>query len=445
MTNEERRDFYMNRNIKLYPIYLSMTWDLLFVWTIMNMFLNQVKGISYSSVVMLSSIQMIAACIMCIPITKRFAKTPPVLASRLGNLGYIVCLLLIMFGINYFTFALAYIALAYAYVMCSVKHVSILNESLSRVDRDKEYDRVYGSGVSIYYVFEALSAIIASYLYSWKPISVFWISLAIVVVAEIYSFLFKEPTKFPAKNVDLEPVQATTNEKKVTQPDKFLKILSSSFVIMLLLYAFITRGVLNIDTTIFKLYLQQLTEPGGVGGIVMPMWLYGYVFAIMRLGTALSSKYQFKFNLKFGVRSLIIFMFVFFATTVSSALVYLFMPDTIVKVVLLIVIMIIGCFIRSPNQIFISNYMQVCTQKKNFERMYALKTIAEYLGYAIFNALYAQLLGVFNNNWGWANLVYIAIAVIPIVALLILFIKALTKKFAQKYTIIKPEYTEDFE
>ncbi len=87
--------------------------------------------------------------------------------------------------------------------------------------------------------------------------------------------------------------------------------------------------------------------------------------------------------------------------------------------------------------------MQVCTDIKNYEKMYALRTIAEYAGYALLNSVYAQLLTNFNNNFGYVNLVFLGIVSLPILISLICFIRALTKKFAQRYTIIKPEYTEE--
>ena len=34
MTNEERKNFYMNRNIKISPIIIALTWDVVFVWAI---------------------------------------------------------------------------------------------------------------------------------------------------------------------------------------------------------------------------------------------------------------------------------------------------------------------------------------------------------------------------------------------------------------------------
>ena len=87
--------------------------------------------------------------------------------------------------------------------------------------------------------------------------------------------------------------------------------------------------------------------------------------------------------------------------------------------------------------------MQVCIKKKNAERAYSIRTMVEYLGYAAISAVFAWLLSAFGNDWGITNLVYIAIFTIPLIVFMVLFVRALCKKYAQKYTIIKDEYTKD--
>ena len=94
-------------------------------------------------------------------------------------------------------------------------------------------------------------------------------------------------------------------------------------------------------------------------------------------------------------------------------------------------------------RIFVNNYMQVCMPKKNMERAYSIRVMVEYMGYALISSLYAALLAGFSDNYGITSLVYIGILTIPLIVSTVLFIKALSKKHAQKYTIIKDEYTKD--
>ena len=82
MTNEERRQYYMNKNIRLYPFYLALTFDTIFVWTILTLFYQSAKGLTFSQAIMLDSVQTIAACVMCIPLSKWFAKSEDMQSIR---------------------------------------------------------------------------------------------------------------------------------------------------------------------------------------------------------------------------------------------------------------------------------------------------------------------------------------------------------------------------
>ena len=87
--------------------------------------------------------------------------------------------------------------------------------------------------------------------------------------------------------------------------------------------------------------------------------------------------------------------------------------------------------------------MQVCVPKKNLEKVYAIRSTIEYLGYALMSFTCSGLLTAFNNDYGKVGVVYIAIFAIPVVVSMVIFVRLLCKKYAQKYTIIKDEYTKD--
>lgn len=64
-------------NMKLYPIYKSISWDLIFYYTIIFLFLTQTKGYSASDVLLSSSVFSIVMMIMQIPgarITEKYGK-----------------------------------------------------------------------------------------------------------------------------------------------------------------------------------------------------------------------------------------------------------------------------------------------------------------------------------------------------------------------------------
>ena len=438
MTNQDRKEFYMNRNIKLSPSLISLTWDVIFVWTISTLYLTTVKGLSNSQVITLDSILMLFGCLFCVPVGRLFQNVRPIKAVRIGLIGYVIYLLINVFGPagKFFVFVLSQPFLAFGYAVMSVKINSVLNDSLSVVKRDKDYQRVYGKGLSMYYIIECVGAIVITYVYNWKPYMVYICSIFIVVLCFLLTFLYKDPKRFMDQNVIIDAKVEPVNTIK--KPDSFKKILKSSFFIFLLIYAFFARGVLSINSSAYKIYLNGLLNAD-----IIPIWSYGFLFAGLRIFSAIMSRYQFKFNLKFGVRSLIIFNALIIITFVGTGLLNITYPTSIISIVLTVILSYIMGSIRMPNQIFLNNYLQVCTSKKNIERAYSIRTMVEYLGYALISWVYATLLANFGDNYGLTNLVYIAIFVVPLIVSLVLFLRAVVKKHAQKYTVIKDEYTKD--
>ena len=435
MTNEERKERYMNRNIKLFPALCALTWDIIFVWTISMMFFSTQKGLEPSQIIALDSILMLAGCILVVPVGKLFQNVSPIVATRIGMCGYGGYLLLVIFGTSYPIFIIAQLFLAFGYSVMSVKTNSVLTNSLQVVKRDKDYQRTYGKGVSIFYAIESIGAILITYVYNWQPYMAYWMSFAIVVGTILFSFLFVEPKKFQDKNVDIKQTQELAKSKK---PDSYFKILASLFFIALLVFMFLMRGVLSIAGSSFKLYLQGLIDVG-----TLPVWAFGYIYAAGRLCVSLASNFQFKFNLKFGVRSIIIIAVASIVTFVLNGLMFIYCDLPYLNLVVISVSSFIQMSLFPICRIFVNNYMQVCIHKKNIERAYSIRTMVEYLGYAAVSGLYAAILGVNNDHYGFTSLIHISIYIIPIIIATAVFIHQLCRKHAQKYTIIRTEYTED--
>ena len=433
--NSEKMELYAKRNVKLGPSLVALTWDVIFVWTISTLYFTQVKNLTNSQVVWLDSILMLFGCLFCVPVGKIFQNLAPVKSIRIGLLGYVVYLLLCVFGKSYLTFVLAQPFLAFGYAVMSVKINTVLTGSLNFIKRDKDYQRVYGKGLSLYYIIECVGAIVVTYIYNWQPNMVYMCSLLIVLLAMFITLFVKEPNKFIKSNVNISAKVESENLKK---PDKFSKILKSSFLISMLVYCFFLRGILSIASSSFKIYLNGLIDNN-----IIPLWSFGYIFALSRMCSALSSKYQFKFNLKFGLRSLLIINFFVLFTFILAGVVFIINPTSIISVIVIVILCYIQGSLRMPNQIFINNYIQVCSPKRNLERIYSIKTMVEYLGYAVISFVYSTLLAVFNDNYGVTSIVYILIFAIPLIASLVFFIKNLTRKYAQKYTVIKDEYVND--
>ena len=62
-------------------------------------------------------------------------------------------------------------------------------------------------GLSLFYMLECIGSILIVYAYNWQPFSAFVISLGVIIFCFVYTFLFKEPSKFMDKNVDINKLR----------------------------------------------------------------------------------------------------------------------------------------------------------------------------------------------------------------------------------------------
>ncbi len=408
------------------------------------MYFTTQKGLSMSQTILLDSIRMFAGCFLCIPIERLFKKITPIKSSMIGNLFYILFLIICIYGKNFFSFAVAQIFLAIGYVICAIKNNLILSQTLESVHRDKDFNKISGKGLSLHYIIDSIGAIIATYVFTYNPDLCLWLSVFVISFSEMVGLLLKEPSKFQNKNIELnekmqsDSSQLTFQDTKKNKADSYVKILMSSFLVFMLVYMFFFRGANAVISSGFKMYLQQAIDFGR-----LPIWMFGYIYALFRIVSAFSSKYQFKFDLKFGVRSLLIFNTILILGFVVSGTIYLFTPFSVVGFIGIIISNYLLATLRSPNEIFINNYMQVCIAPKNIEKAYSIRTMVEYLGYACWNSIYSLLVEMFSDNYGWTSITFVSLISLPIIISLILFVRALVKKHAQKYTIIKDEYVND--
>lgn len=434
MTNEERKNFYMNRNIKLSPVIIALTWDVVFVWAISTMYFTNVKGLSYSQTILLDSILMFFGFALCIPVQKLFQKTTPNKSIKFALIGYAGYLLLCMFGNSYPVFICAQFFLAFGYVINAIKANLVLTDSLKVVKRDKDYQRYYGKGMSLYYTVECVGAVVTTYIYEFNPQLCFVCSLFVVAFVMVVTLFLTEPSKFQEKNIEIAQQEKMSKQA----PDSLKKILASTFLVSALIYAFFLRGTLSITGSALKIYLNQLIDSKTI-----PLYLFGYLYAISRVCNIVTSKYQFKLDLKFGVRSLILINAAIIIGFIGVGLLCIVNSAKIAVVIAILLFLYLICCLRIPNQIFMSNYLLVCSKPKNVERVFALKTMVEYLGFTIFSAFFAFLLEQFGDNLGYTFLMYVGIVGLPLIISVMIFIRSLCKKFAQKYTVIKDEYVND--
>ena len=247
MTDQARLTAMMNKNIKMSPLLFAFSWDVWFVWTITTMFLSQVKGFSYSQVIMLDSILMGIGAVFCFLGGKMFKKLSPLNAIRLGIFCYGIFLLIYIFATEYYTFIIAQLFLALGYALCGIKTNAFINDSLTIVKRNKEFDKISGAGNSLLYIIESIGAILITYIYNWNAYMAFWVAVGIVVISEVYTLFAANTQKYMSRNVLVDAnVKQISNRRK---PKFFTPI-----IISILIFSFFMRASVCISVSSYKIF-----------------------------------------------------------------------------------------------------------------------------------------------------------------------------------------------
>lgn len=447
----------LERNIKIFPFYRAFSYDFLFLWTISIMYLTW-KGLSYSQTIYLDAIFMFSAFVLQIPLTKFVQKIGRGNGIRIAGVCSVAFCAIYLLCDNFWLFALGNVFYGMSASIKNVADAEILALSLKKLGRNKEFSKIEGKGTFWHYIFESVAAILSGYLFSYvSPYAPVICTFSCSVILVVLACLMKDPKddilieelriekgdkKSPViKNTEEKIVaiekpkeKLTTRKRKSKKELSYTQLMKDKFIISMMIFCFCYYGIMSVYSSLAKIYYQDIGTKA---------WMFGYIFFGFKIVTALASKYQFKYELKRGVRSLIIFaMLTIFAFGMNGIMASI-SPTAIASIVVISCMFVIQNAIRSPYRIFVKNYINISSEKENLTKVLTLYSMAEYLGYSFITIIVAVVLDVTNNSFAKTNLIITGIIAIPMIISIIIFVKELIKKYTKKQTIIREDMLED--
>ena len=453
----------LEKNVKVYPFYRAFSYDFLFLWTISIMYLTW-KGLSYSQTIFLDAIFMIVAFVVQLPITKFIQKIGRANSVRLAGLCCVgFCIIFLVFD-RFWWFALANALYGVAASIKNVADAEILALSLKKLGRDNEYSKIEGRGVFWHYMFESIAAIASGYMFEYiSPYAPIIGTLATSILLVIFACMLTDPNKLGQSQLE------TSNENKakkkvkskskaymlkvktvyqtemptnfyIEQKEKTKKglgykiLLKDKFILSMTVFCFCFYGIMSVYSTLAKVYYQD---------IGVKAWMFGYIFFTFKMITAICSKYQFKYELKHGVRSLIIFAILTILSFGINGIMASINDSAVYSIIIISLMFVVQNAIRAPYRIFVKNYINISSDKENLSKTLTLYSMAEYLGYSFITLLVATVMEFTSNQFASTNLIITGIIAVPMMVSIIIFIRELIKKYAKKQTIIREDMQDD--
>ena len=163
-TKEEKQKM-RKRNMKLFPIYKMLSWDLLFYYTIYALFIM----------------------VLQIPINVIIAFLGKKKSLVIGNITLVIYMLIIIFSRNIFDLILANFISAIGFGIKETIQAVLLKESIPPSKyKNQIFSKLNSKGATGYYTLNMISKVIAGYLFTINGYLPMICSLIILIICGIY-------------------------------------------------------------------------------------------------------------------------------------------------------------------------------------------------------------------------------------------------------------------
>ena len=359
-------------NSKIYPIYKMFAWDLLFYYSIIFLFLTQVKGFTASNVLFIDSFYPLFKLLLqirCVTIVELFGKRKSLI---IGNVLITACILTVILAKSIPAMIFSNFLMAFGYAIKSLCESSLLSDCVL----DKEHPRtvfsnIDGKGSAYWYYLDAITSVSCGFLYVFNNYLPIFLCLASCIISCILSYRFL-PYENPNIKAKLENEIGSYKEYFKNLRFAFKKIFRSNRLKALLLFSGAFAAVLTIRTTIAS---SLFTEIG------IPEQYFGVIFAALTMLSGFASKRQDYFHKKYRNEVLTYFSMTFTVSMIVIGVSAILFRNTNLVFVIIILCYALQYIIKGPYYTLQKRYLNSFATPKMSTKIYSACTFIE----SIFN------------------------------------------------------------
>ena len=354
-------------NMKLYPIYKMIGYDLMFLYAIQILFLMQVKGCSTSDAVLLGSFFALFSVVFTIPLNVVVTKLGKKNSMILGNIFNLIYILMLMLGNAYYVFVLGELFEAIGFALKGMTESAFLNESIPKADKKADiFTRIDSSGYSKYSYFNAIAMILSGIFFDINPYIPLICAAGCIIIAIMLCANF---TEIDGLN-DKEDEDKTVGEihEDLRQSLKF--IFKSSRLRALLLMSAIIIGLIRLVGSFYPAMLESID---------CSATLIGIFSAIFELVKGISSNRSNEFNKMFKNKSYTIIVLTITISMILSGAILLVNVDYNLQLTIVVLSFALIYIAKGFYQVLRSRYLNNFSNSKILHNLYSVDTILENL------------------------------------------------------------------
>lgn len=376
-TKEPMR-LYKKKNVKMFTMYKAVSWDLLFYFPIIFLFLTQVKNFSPSQVLFADAFYTLANTFWQLPVTAVIDRIGKKNCLIIGNILYTLSILAMIFMKNYYELLIIQFIYALGYSIKGICESNILYDSLpNNKKRGKLFSIIDGKASSNFFLFDAISSIIAGLTFVINGYIPMILCFVCCTISTIISFNFRHTT-LPEQRV------------KVVSPKEYFSQLREAFGFFrkskrIQLLIFLNAIFMGLIFGIVNLRSSMLSE------MQVPEAYYGVVFALLQFSASITARYSNQIHKAFRNKTL---TFLSLPVTISCIIIGFIGTDPFSKssLILIFLLYLIQYAIKGPYHALISRYINNFTNRKIRPKISALKNLSYNLVTATISASCAIML-----------------------------------------------------
>lgn len=390
-------------NARLYPIYKMLSWDLLFYYSIIFLYLVQAKNFSASQV-MLGEAFFTASCfVLQIPIGLLVDKIGKKRSLVIANICMCLFSFILLIIQNFNQLLIGYFIDAIGYVLKTICETNILYDSLPiGKKRGNLYSEIDGIGASRYYVVDAITSLIAGYAFVLNP----YLPIIFCFIANIISTILA--TRF--RSIKLQNEQVEVKEgvreyfRQLGEAIRFTK--KSKRIFCLLLYFGLVSGLIYNLTTFRSSVLE---------GISIPEHYFGIIFAISQMVAAICAKAQIFIHKRFRNKTLAVLGIPLTISCIIIGFLAMIGTSTTFKVIIVLLFVSQGA-IKGAYNVLIYRYLNNFTNRKIRTKLATIRNMFYNISSILISLFGAMLLNYTDS----ANTIIIVGCMMTILIILLL-------------------------
>lgn len=362
-------------NIKLFPFYKMISWDLLFYYAIIFLYLIQVKKLSSPQVLLAEALYNVAIMIFIIPSGKIVDKIGKKNSVIIANVCVSISILILILMNNFAHLIISYAIMAFGYSIKAIAENIILYDSLpSDHKRGKLFSLIDGKASSYYYYIDAIFGMTTGFLYTINPYIPMILCLTMCIISTIMACKLQHTNSINKTKTD--------GNEKVTLKEAIKYVKGSRRIQYLILFYAIFSGLLYVITSLRSSLFENLN---------LNAQYFGIIYAVLQIIAGTTARFQNKIQGKFKNETLAVLSMPLTLSCIFIGLLGRLQTDNFIFSIIMI-LFITQNFIKGPYRGLIVRYMNNFTNRAIRTKLATLESLAYYFVTVVFSLLSSWLL-----------------------------------------------------